>query len=147
MRCPDTIPGSTWNASCGTLRIRIWRPTTARRCGVADSSAAAASSAIVAGASGTLVAASVEKYTVACDRSRVTFVPVSVTSSSRGSDMRSSSSARTSSTASLRRAVRGKRRCGLMVLRIRLEPGGVDVEQLDAGRGGDEALHRIDDLL
>ena len=46
--------------AAGTWRIRIWRPTTPRRCGPALRSASAAFSANVVGASGATVAPSVE---------------------------------------------------------------------------------------
>src|SRR5260221_9166020 len=59
--------------------------------------------------------------------------------------MRSSSSASTSSITSLTRAVRGNLRGEVMSLpyvSLGFQPGGLDVEQLDVGRGHDEALDR-----
>ena len=105
--------------------MRIWRPTRPRRCGAAARSAAAASSAtrsaIVRPPSPP--ASSSRPWRSA--RSRLTSTPVSVTSSRRGSDMRSSSSASTSSITSLTRRCAGYLR-GATAHRIplaTLEPG------------------------
>src|SRR5438105_3759926 len=57
--------------------------------------------------------------------------------------MRSSSSASTSSITSFTRAVRGYFRAEVMRSRpLALEPGGLDVEELDARRGDHEAFDR-----
>ena len=133
MRWPATMPGSTSKVRRGTWRMRIWRPTTPRRCG---RGLAQRVLSVVGerrrrvGVPPSQPASSNRRWR--SERSRVTSTPVNVTSSSRGIrhplelvgehlehhlvDARSRSAAKSA-----------------LATSRRLQPRGLDVEQLDVG--------------